>query len=261
MQPAIVAFAQPRKRLWSGPGMADLTVDPAGANTGGISPGLLFGAGYPTGEGVSSNRSPGANQWGLDFYTGHACRLSITNTGGVGIGVTDPGAGARLGVAGNVVLDNTALFGFGNTGEWIMSERHAEQGDNLYGLSLATGHATRLTITNSGNVGIGTTTPGQTLTVQGVIESTVGGIKYPDGTVQTSATRIGIQGDKGRKGATGNQGPQGEAGIAKQSIAICGPNPCNLECAHVAASVSGPCVVTADSGSCEMFQGYCCVCM
>ncbi|MEY9835522.1 hypothetical protein ABH941_000740 [Streptacidiphilus sp. EB103A] len=243
-----------------GEGMADLTVDPAGANTGGISPGLLFGAGYPTGEGVSSNRSPGANQWGLDFYTGHACRLSITNTGGVGIGVTDPGAGARLGVAGNVVLDNTALFGFGNTGEWITSERHAEQGDNLYGLSLATGHATRLTITNSGNVGIGTTTPGQTLTVQGVIESTVGGIKYPDGTVQTSAIVQGPKGLVGDQGAPGMLGKKGPPGISLKSFAACGPIQCGLICDQVLAEQSGPCSVTSQTGSCTNAAGYCCVC-
>ncbi len=39
----------------------------------------------------------------------------------------------------------------------------------------------------SGNVGIGTTTPGSPLTVNGPIESTSGGVKFPDGTTQTSA--------------------------------------------------------------------------
>src|SRR5262249_8868964 len=38
-----------------------------------------------------------------------------------------------------------------------------------------------------GNVGIGTTTPTSPLTVQGMIETTLGGIKFPDGTVQTTA--------------------------------------------------------------------------
>ena len=46
-------------------------------------------------------------------------------------------------------------------------------------------------VKNSGNVGIGTTSPGQKLTVAGVIESTNGGIKFPDGTVQTSAGNNG----------------------------------------------------------------------
>jgi hypothetical protein len=36
-------------------------------------------------------------------------------------------------------------------------------------------------------LGIGTASPGQKLSVAGVIESTTGGIKFPDGTVQTTA--------------------------------------------------------------------------
>lgn len=39
----------------------------------------------------------------------------------------------------------------------------------------------------SGNVGIGTASPGQKLTVAGVIETTSGGVKFPDGSLQTTA--------------------------------------------------------------------------
>lgn len=39
----------------------------------------------------------------------------------------------------------------------------------------------------SGNVGIGTTSPGQKLSVAGTIESTSGGVKFPDGSTQTTA--------------------------------------------------------------------------
>ena len=38
-----------------------------------------------------------------------------------------------------------------------------------------------------GKVGIGTTTPTSPLTVQGMIETTMGGYKFPDGTIQTTA--------------------------------------------------------------------------
>lgn len=43
----------------------------------------------------------------------------------------------------------------------------------------------------TGNVGIGTTSPSQKLTVAGIIESTSGGIKFPDGSVQTTSARYG----------------------------------------------------------------------
>jgi hypothetical protein len=42
-----------------------------------------------------------------------------------------------------------------------------------------------------GRVGIGTTLPASKLTVQGMIETTLGGLKFPDGTVQTTAALAG----------------------------------------------------------------------
>src|SRR5215467_2857155 len=44
-----------------------------------------------------------------------------------------------------------------------------------------------ITETKLGQIGIGTTTPTSTLTVQGMIETLAGGLKFPDGTVQTTA--------------------------------------------------------------------------
>ena len=45
----------------------------------------------------------------------------------------------------------------------------------------------KMRIQNDGHIGIGTTGASSPLTVSGMIESTTGGIKFPDGTVQTTA--------------------------------------------------------------------------
>ena len=45
---------------------------------------------------------------------------------------------------------------------------------------------------SNGNIGIGTNTPAQKLSVNGTIESETGGIKFPDGTIQTTAANGGI---------------------------------------------------------------------
>src|SRR5262249_26557165 len=50
-----------------------------------------------------------------------------------------------------------------------------------------------------GSIGIGTTSPTSTLTVQGMVEITLGGLKFPDGSVQTSAG-AGINHDATLKG-------------------------------------------------------------
>src|ERR1051326_157652 len=44
-----------------------------------------------------------------------------------------------------------------------------------------------------GHIGIGTANPTSPLTVQGMIEITLGGYKFPDGTVQTTAAVSGLQ--------------------------------------------------------------------
>lgn len=71
--------------------------------------------------------------------------------------------------------------------------------DNGGQIVLATGlpdsqgiRAETVRITPEGRMGVGNASPGSTLTVNGVIETTSGGIKFPDGSVQTSAgaTRI-----------------------------------------------------------------------
>jgi hypothetical protein len=87
-----------------------VVVDGPSANTGTLAPGLLFGS-LGAGEGVSSKRTAGTNQYGLDFYTSYTNRLAITNGGNVGIGTNAPTAKLdvsgtyKLGVAGSVLTN------------------------------------------------------------------------------------------------------------------------------------------------------------
>ncbi|MGI4021219.1 MAG: tail fiber domain-containing protein [Janthinobacterium lividum] len=66
-----------------------ITVDATATNTGTLSTALLFGS-TASGEGISSKRTSGTNQNGIDFYTSSSNRMSITNTGNVGIGTNSP---------------------------------------------------------------------------------------------------------------------------------------------------------------------------
>lgn len=74
---------------------------------------------------------------------------------------------------------------------------------------LGSSNTERMRITSSGNIGIGTSAPGSRLTVAGMIQTSSGGIKYPDNTVQTTATLVGPPGPAGPQGAAGAQGPPG----------------------------------------------------
>jgi hypothetical protein len=65
---------------------------------------------------------------------------------------------------------------------------------NFVILFIAIGH-TEMYLESNGNIGIGTSTPNHKLSVNGTIESTTGGIKFPDGTTQTTAASGGGSGD------------------------------------------------------------------
>jgi hypothetical protein len=87
-----------------------------------------------------------------------------------------------------------------------------------------------------GKVGIGTPTPTSKLTVQGMIETTLGGYKFPDGTIQTTATVSGLSQvfhDATLKGNGTNAMPLGIA----------------VPLALTGASVNAPLVTITQSGS------------
>lgn len=137
----------------------NVSVGLAGTNAG-TGPDLSFGgAGY--GEGIGSARATGSsNLYGLDFYTSSIKRLTIGNGGTVSVGV----AGTNTGTAPDLA------FGGSGTGEGIGSARSSGN-PNQYGIDFYTGFNKRLSISNTGNVGVavGNTTPSSTLQVAGTV--------------------------------------------------------------------------------------------
>jgi hypothetical protein len=105
------------------------------------------------------------------------------------------GSAGDMAMAGTLTIDttssNTGLltsasmrFGTGS-GEGMGSTR-TSGGSNRFGLDLFTNYTPRLSITNDGDVGIGTRIPQHTLDVAGTVRAT-DGIVFPDGSTQTRA--------------------------------------------------------------------------
>ncbi len=144
--------------------------------------GLTFSGG--SGEGIASNRmNTNPNQYGIDIYTNNLKRASITNDGKFGIGTTVPdksfslvggmdidiyGASDGSVGAGNNALRNGINFGSATSGEGIASNRNGAN-SNQFGIDFYTNFDRQLSITNTGNVGIGTATPTAKLDVRGDI--------------------------------------------------------------------------------------------
>jgi hypothetical protein len=95
-----------------------------------------------------------------------------------------------------------------------------------------------------------------------------GGLRFPDGSLQLTATLQGPKGDTGAQGPKGETGAQGPPGPAVHTSAVCGGGPgFSPSCpgGFVVFQQEGPggCTVTSDTGSCSLPGGggrTCAVC-
>ena len=99
-----------------------------------------------------------------------------------------------------------AVHGTGTVGRISMWVDTSSSGNSVLGDSIIT--------QLNGNIGIGLDTPLSKLTVQGMIETTLGGYKFPDGTIQTTAAVSGLQSVIHDSTLTGNGTAGSPLGIA-----------------------------------------------
>jgi hypothetical protein len=130
-------------------GDGDVNVDPQDLNAGAInsgntnSSGLTFGAG--SGEGIASQRTAGIDQFSLDFYTAFVNRMTIIQSGLVGIGTTNPAA--------QLDVESAASIGIQGATASTVSSAYA-----VYGLVSSTspgGDSTGVRGQNNGTGGLG----------------------------------------------------------------------------------------------------------
>lgn len=156
-----------------------LSVDALSSNSGAVNPGLNLGGG---GEGIVSKRTSGGNQFGLDFYTNSASRMSITNSGNVGIGTSNPdGVQVNASVSETARGVNNVRLGINNGTPRAIFEAAGSatqwEIDNSNGtFRVFTPGVPRLTM-NTGVLNVGTNTLAMDLVVWGGIS--VGSLAGP----------------------------------------------------------------------------------
>lgn len=184
----------------------------------------ILGSGF-AGEGILLESSSGVDgadlgwksdadgNWTIDQYgdnptlrfstygiSGFSTKIAFTASGNLGVGTDNPralfdlyrnttslhgGPVFRLSRSYSGSGFGSAIYqGWGQKGE-TMVFGVANNGDPA-----AEGNE-KMVITQGGNVGIGTTAPNSALQVDGTIHSTSGGFKFPDGTVQATASGSG----------------------------------------------------------------------
>ena len=130
----------------------------------------------PTNWNIIAHSTPSYLAFNEDSAGSH---LVVSSGGNVGIGTTSPQASLEL------ETGNIRFRGGDQKIEWGTSYWIQRVGSSY--IEIGTENGTRVVIDSNGRVGIGTIEPSETLTVGGVIETTTGGVRFPDGTLQTSA--------------------------------------------------------------------------
>ena len=106
----------------------------------------------------------------LAFSTSNSERVRIDNNGNVGIAVTDPDE--ALEVDGNIKIGGDKWYRMGGDGFQIGMD------GGSCAMHFHAGSSEKMTLSANGYLGIGTTLPGEKLTVQGTVSAS--GVKVPD---------------------------------------------------------------------------------
>lgn len=83
--------------------------------------------------------------------------------------------------------DSAGIFLPANTSDYSILSSKTSASQTILRMSVGDDPNDHILLMPSGNVGVGTTSPMEKLTVSGMIHSTSGGVKFPDASVQTSA--------------------------------------------------------------------------
>jgi hypothetical protein len=173
------------------------------AITGGAINGTLIGNATPSsGAFTTLNASSTASFGGAVFLNSANPSLNIGSANlSTGSSVVEIGAGrtgngyAFIDLIGDTTYTDYGLRAIRNNTGANTTSQIIHRGIGTFSLlaveaaniTFSTTNAERVRVVSGGNVGIGNTNPQSLLTVAGVIESTTGGIKFPDATIQTTA--------------------------------------------------------------------------